>query len=131
MARVTIDTRPIRDLAGDAILAGSTYESLLEARERKPDIPVIPKRTADFAFVRYIGHPHMEVNRPLLDEWGMYFASQIKEGAEVYVFCHSPDNQLAPELCREIHRLVAGQAEIDPLPWDAISGDPPAQGRLF
>ena len=70
MARVTIDTRPIRNLQGDAVLAGSTYESLLEARERKPDVPVVPKRTSDFIFVRYIGHPQMDVNIPLLGEWG-------------------------------------------------------------
>jgi uncharacterized protein YecE (DUF72 family) len=31
MARVVIDTRPIRDLKGDKILAGSVYQRLLEA----------------------------------------------------------------------------------------------------
>ncbi|MBL8103733.1 MAG: DUF72 domain-containing protein, partial [Anaerolineales bacterium] len=36
MARVVIDTRPIRGLAGDESIKGSSYESLLEARERKP-----------------------------------------------------------------------------------------------
>ena len=60
MARVVIDTRPIRDLQGDAILAGSSYESLLEARERKPDVPVVPKRTSDFVFLRFIGHPELQ-----------------------------------------------------------------------
>ena len=131
MARVTIDTRPIRDLAGDAVLAGSAYESLLEARERKPDIPVIPKRTADFVFVRYIGHPQMAVNSPLLGEWGIYFASQIQQGADVFAFCHSPDNLLAPDLCRELHRLVAHRMEIEPLPWDTLKPDVPEQPGLF
>jgi uncharacterized protein YecE (DUF72 family) len=131
MARVTIDTRPIRDLAGDAVLAGSTYESLLAARERKPDVPVIPKRTADFVFVRYIGHPQMPVNRPLLEEWGRYFASQIKEEADAFAFCHSPDNLLAPDLCRELHRLVAAQTEIAPLPWDTLQPDVPEQPALL
>jgi len=131
MARVTIDTRPIRDLAGDAVLAGSAYESLLEARERKPDIPVIPQRTADFVFVRYIGHPQMAVNLPLLDEWGTYFASQIRDGANVFAFCHSPDNLLAPDLCRELHTLVAHQIDIEPLPWDTLKPDIPEQPGLF
>lgn len=130
MARVTIDTRPIRSLQGDAILAGSAYESLLEAREKKPDVPVIPKRTTDFVFVRYIGHPDMEVNRPFLEEWAGYFAEQIKGGAEVHAFCHSPDNLIAPHLCRELHRLTAEKVTIPPLPWDDVS--PAAeQGRLF
>jgi len=128
---VTIDTRPIRSLQGDAILAGSSYESLLEARERKPDVPVVPKRTSDFVFVRYIGHPDMQINRPLLDEWGNYFSSQMETGADVYVFCHSPDNLIAPEICREIHQRVAAKINIPPLPWDALKPDTPEQPGLF
>lgn len=131
MARVTIDTRPIRSLQGDKILAGSTYDSLLEARERKPDVPVIPKRTSDFVFVRYIGHPEMEINRPFLDEWGSYFSSQIKAGADVFVFCHSPDNFIAPYICRELHQRVSKNVDISPLPWDGIKPDVPEQPSLF
>jgi uncharacterized protein YecE (DUF72 family) len=131
MARVTIDTRPIRSLQGDEILAGSTYESLLEARERKPDVPVEPKRTSDFVFVRYIGHPDMEINRPFLEEWGSFFSSQIKAGADVFVFCHSPDTYLAPYLCRELHSYVAREVKMMPLPWDEVEPDIPEQPRLF
>jgi uncharacterized protein YecE (DUF72 family) len=104
---------------------------LLEARERKPDVPVVPKRTSDFVFVRYIGHPDIEINRPFLDEWGSYFSSQIKDGADVYAFCHSPDNMTAPILCRELHQRVAAEVDILPLPWDEIKPDTPKQGRLF
>jgi len=131
MARVTIDTRPIRDLAGDKSIAGSAYESLLEAREHKPDVPVIQKRTTDFIFVRYIGHPDMEINRPLLDEWGMYFSSQLKDGADVFMFCHSPDNFIAPYLCRELHKIAASRVELPPLPWDLITPEFPEQPKLF
>ncbi|MFT3895656.1 MAG: DUF72 domain-containing protein [Anaerolineales bacterium] len=131
MARVTIDTRPIRDLQGETILAGSTYESLLEARERKPDVPVVPKRTSDFVFVRYIGHPDLEVNRPFLEEWGAYFASQLKSGADVYVFCHSPENLVAPTLCRVLHQRVSMEVDIPPLPWDVEDGATFQQQRLF
>ena len=90
MARVTIDTRPIRDLAGDKRLAESTYGNLLQARERKPDIPVIPTSTTDFTFIRYIGHPDMAMNDQYLDEWGDYCVEQLRKGMDVYVFCHSP-----------------------------------------
>jgi len=131
MARVTIDTRPIRSLAGDQSLAGSTYESLLEARERKPDVPVIPKRTSDFVFVRYIGHPDLGINRPFLEEWAGYFSSQLKYGADVFAFCHSPDNLVAPYLCKELHRIIAKDVNILPLPWDEIKPDIPEQPALF
>jgi uncharacterized protein YecE (DUF72 family) len=131
MARVVIDTRPIRSLDGDKILEGSVYQTLLEARERKPDVPILRKRMADFSFLRYIGHPQMKVNTPLLDEWGTYLASELRQGSDVYVFCHSPDNLLAPWLCREFHMRIASQVNILPLPWDEIQANTFEQGRLF
>lgn len=131
MARVTIDTRPIRNPQGDKSLRGVSYQSLLEARERKPDVPVVPKRTSDFVFVRYIGHPDMEINRPFLEEWGSYFSEQIRSGADVYAFCHSPDNLIAPYLCRELHQRVKQDVDIVPLPWDDLKPDLPEQPSLF
>jgi uncharacterized protein YecE (DUF72 family) len=131
MARVTIDTRPIRSLQGDAILAGSSYESLLEARERKPDVPVAPKRTSDFVFVRFIGHPDLAHNIEFVNEWADYLVPQMQQNADVFIFCHSPDNLIAPDICREFHRRIAAKINIPPLPWDAITPDVPAQPSLF
>lgn len=123
MARVTIDTRPIRDLAGDAILDGTTYGSLVGTRERKPDVPVIPTRTTDFVFIRYIGHPDLKFNDPFLQEWETYLASQLNEGADAYVFCHSPENLTAPLIARELYHRVAQHVNLPALPWDEIKPD--------
>ena len=131
MARVVIDTRPIRSLDGDAVLRGSVYQTLLEARAQKPDVPVFMERTTDFLFVRYIGHPDPRLNEPLLQEWGAYLAEQLGDGAEAYVFCHSPENMAAPYLCRELHRLVASRVELPPLPWEVLRPDKPEQAQLF
>jgi uncharacterized protein YecE (DUF72 family) len=131
MARVTIDTRPIRDLNGDEILAGSVYQSLLEARERKPDVPVVPKRTSDFIFVRYIGHPEIEVNNPYLEEWANYFIPQLQQGADVYMFCHSPNNFAAPWLCRKLYAQVEKEVNLPPLPWNEVDRENYEQGQLF
>lgn len=131
MARVVIDTRPIRSLEGDSILGGSSYESLLEARDRKPDVPVFLERTTDFIFLRFIGHPELQHNLNYLSEWVNYLVPQIRQGAEAFVFCHSPDNLIAPDICREFHRQIAGQVEIPPLPWDAVKPDEPFQPSLF
>ena len=131
MARVTIDTRPIRDLDGDEILAGSVYQSLLEARQRKPDVPVVPKRTSNFIFVRYIGHPEIEVNNPYLNEWGNYFIPQLLEGADVYMFCHSPNNLAAPWLCRKLYAQVEKEVDLPPLPWNEVDSENYEQGQLF
>lgn len=131
MARVVIDTRPIRNLEGDQGIEGSTYQSLLQARARKPDVPVFQEHTADFVFLRYIGHPEIGQNKSLLEEWASYLASQLKVGADAYVFCHSPDNLVAPYLCRELHQRVAEKINIPLLPWDGIQSNTFEQGRMF
>ena len=120
MARVVIDTRPIRSLDGDKILEGSVYQTLLAARRRKPNLPVLPERTADFLYVRYIGHPGIEINEPLLEEWATYLAEQIAQGADAYLICHSPENLTAPWLCRELQARVAKKIDIASLPWDSL-----------
>jgi uncharacterized protein YecE (DUF72 family) len=87
---------------------------------------VLPVRTASFAFVRYIGHPDVEANAPLLDEWAEQMAAWLKEGATVYAFCHSPDQTYAPPICRGL--LIALQCvPLDPLPWDEADRDTPIQ----
>ena len=131
MARVVIDTRPIRSLAGDQILAGSSYESLLEARERKPDVPVFMERTSDFIFLRFIGHPDLAQNIEFINEWVEYLVPQMQQNADVFIFCHSPDNLIAPEICREFHRRIAAKINIPPLPWDTLKSDEPEQPSLF
>jgi uncharacterized protein YecE (DUF72 family) len=135
MARVVIDTRPIRSLQGEKILEGSVYQRLLEARQRKPNVPILPERTAPFVFLRYIGHPQFETNAPFLDEWVDYLTAWLGEGdTEAYVFCHCPDERLDPWLCRHLYRRVAERLPLPPLPWDetgAHGGASPKQERLF
>lgn len=130
MARVVIDTRPIRSLDGDEILAGGVYQSLLEARARKPDVPILPERTADFVFIRYIGHPQMEVNLPFLEEWSSFLTAQLRDGSDAYVFCHSPENLTAPWLCRDLHKRIAAGVSLPPLPWND-EAEHLEQGRLL
>lgn len=129
MARVVIDTRPIRNMAGDESIKGSAYESLLEARERKPDVPVFEELTTDFTFLRYIGHPEMSQNQVWVEEWVSRISDQLSAGKEAYVFCHTPDNYLAPYLCKEIHQKVASRVKINSLPWN--ESDSLMQGNLF
>ncbi len=131
MARVVIDTRPIRSLKGDAAIEGSVYESLLEARENKPDVPVFFERTGNFIFLRFIGHPELEHNLGLIDEWVDYLVPQVEQNADAFIFCHTPDTMNSPDICREFHRRIAEKINIPPLPWDEIQPDIPEQPSLF
>jgi len=131
-ARVIIDTRPIRELPDAAIGEGRVTVLMNQARERKPDVPLKLERTASFVMLRYIGHPRLNANATLLDEWADRLAGWIGEGATAYVFCHCPDETQSPLLCRDLHRRVSARVSIDPLPWDRAEDESRlAQGRLF
>ncbi len=121
VARVIMDSRPIR-------IGSAEEKQVLQARERKPDLPVAPVLTADIAFVRYIGHPRMEVNEPLLDRWAQQMAQWLKQGITLYVFCHCPFEVHSPEICLALYQRVKALVSLPPLPGQA---EQPEQGRLF
>jgi len=112
VARVMMDTRPIR--------TGSAEEQqLLQARERKPNLPLQITTTTDFTMLRYIGHPRMEVNEPLLDGWAQQIGQWLKEGTTVYAFCHCPFEKHSPEICAALHQRVDALVPQPPLNWQS------------
>ncbi len=123
-ARVMMDTRPIR--------TGSTKEQqVLQARERKPNLPLQIAVTADFTFLRYIGHPRMEVNDPLLDTWAQQIGQWLKQGTTVYVFCHCPYEVHSPEICYALYQKVRALTPLPPLPSEPTAPGEPEQAKLF
>ena len=125
VARVMMDTRPIR--------IGSAGETqVLQARERKPDLPLQVAITTDFTFLRYIGHPRMEVNDPFLATWAQQLAVWIQQGITLYVFCHCPFEVHDPEICAALYERVSALIALPPLPWQHEGDDAGApQPRLF
>jgi uncharacterized protein YecE (DUF72 family) len=125
MGKVVIDTRPIRSLSGNKILESSVYQRMLEARERKPDLPIPGPREESFIFLRFIGHPVMDQNAEFIAEWVEQIAGALEQGREAFVFCHCPDERFDPWLCREFHHQVNARFAIPPLPWDEVEPNPP------
>ncbi len=125
VARVMMDTRPIR-------IGSAKEKQILHARERKPDLPLQIAVTTDFIFLRYIGHPRMEVNQPFFDSWAAQLAQWLKQGITLYVFCHCPYEIHSPEICKALYQRVNTLVDLPPLPWqlgkDTIE---PEQTRLF
>jgi uncharacterized protein YecE (DUF72 family) len=113
--RVVMDVRPLS--AGP--LPGADVD-LQAARDRKPDVPMHPLVSGGIALIRYIGHPTLELNGPLLDEWAERVAQWLSKGIEVYFFCHCPDERRSPALCREFQRRLERLADIPRLPWDEL-----------
>lgn len=124
VARVIMDTRPLR--------VGTTEEQqVLQARERKPNLPLQIALTADFAFVRYIGNPDMQKNEPFLAEWAQILGQWLLEGKTLYGFCHCPFEKYSPDICAELYRRVRVVAPLPALSWPEQKRSEPEQARLF
>jgi len=113
--KVVMDVRPLS--AGP--LPGADFD-LQAARDRKPDVPMHPLVSAGVALIRYIGHPVLDLNGPLLDEWAERVAGWMSKATEVYFFCHCPDERRSPALCREFQHRLERLTAMPPLPWDDL-----------
>lgn len=122
-ARVIMDTRPIR-------VGSAEEQDMLQARERKPDLPVHAAVTTDFAFLRYIGHTSSEINAPFLDAWASKLAQWLARGLTLYVFCHCPFEVHSPDICRELYQRVQRLSKLPELPWTGESQDHKPGGNL-
>lgn len=125
VARIMMDTRPIR-------IGSAEEKQILQARERKPDLPLQIAVTTDFIFLRYIGHPRMELNHTFLETWAQQLAQWVEEGLTLYVFCHCPFEVHSPSICSTLYEKVWALTSLPPLPWqpDQPEGGP-EQARLF
>jgi len=125
MARVLMDTRPIR-------IGTEQEQHMLQARERKPNLPLQIVTTTDFAFIRYIGHPDKAVNAPFLNAWAQQLGQWLTQGITLYVFCHCPFEVHSPDICAELYRCLASVVSLPTLPWLTETVDTtPEQGRLL
>jgi uncharacterized protein YecE (DUF72 family) len=125
VAQVMMDTRPIR-------IGSAEERQVLQARERKPNLPLQLAITADFTFIRYIGHPRMEVNEAFFVSWAEQLAQWLRQGITLYVFCHCPFEEHSPAICAALYQRVGTLFTLPPLHWHDEGNDTePEQARLF
>lgn len=125
-ARVCFDTTALFSLPPDLSPA------VQQAQNRKPRFAVRRTRTADFAFVRFVGQPEPAANRAWLIDWAAAVAGWLAAAADVFFFLHAPDDTRAPEIARLLHGLIAAQSPLPPLPpWEAQTPSAPQQASLF
>jgi uncharacterized protein YecE (DUF72 family) len=122
VGRVLLDTRPIYDCPDDP---------QLHSERRKPRVPLEWVVTANFALVRYISHPELEMNQPYLNEWVAQVGEWLQQGIQIYFFVHCPQEVRSPNTARHFQQLLEeNQVPVPPLPWNEIE-QPPAQLSLF
>lgn len=87
------------------------------AQGKKPRLPVHAISLGPRPFIRYIGHPEPEANRPFFEPWLDKLALWLSEDREPYVFIHTPNNRRAPRLARLFHELLRARCpEVGLLP---------------
>lgn len=97
--RVMFDTITLHQLkAGDL--------STQKAQGKKPKVPPRFVTTAQNPFLRFVGSNDVEPNLSRLRIIAKVVAQWIDEGLHPYCFMHSPNDQLAPELCKAFHQLL-------------------------
>lgn len=117
--RVIMDVRPL-ELAP----LPNAEENPQQARDNKPRVPMRPLVSGGFSMVRYIGHPTLDLNSQLIDEWAARVAGWLADGVETFFFMHCPIETYSPELCRTFQQRLEGLARIAPLPWDQVPSGP-------
>jgi uncharacterized protein YecE (DUF72 family) len=107
--RVNFDTRGL-------FASAAKDEHSMDAKRKKPRVPVRFTATARRPFVRFVGDPHVPANRALLTEWALVVARWIAEGRTPYFFVHHPDDAQAPALARLFQELLREQTSVVPEP---------------
>lgn len=108
--RIIMDSRPV-------FAAPPTSEAVIDAHQKKPQVPVHAIATASRPVIRFIGHPEDISNDPFFASWLARLPLWLREGKQPYLFIHTPDNNQAPELAVRLYAQLRQQvAQALPLP---------------
>jgi len=100
--RICLDSRALFSCRADD-------PAVRHAQAQKPRLPPRPAAFSLFPQLRFIGHPELAANDAFLAPWLDKVAAWIEEGRSPYVFLHTADNRLAPDLARRFHRQLGGR----------------------
>lgn len=107
--RIMLDSRPLFSVP-------ATTAAMIDAQGKKPRLPVHLLATANAPVVRLIGLPDPAANHSFLPGWLPHWRQWLAEGKDLYLFIHTADNALSPELARQVARLLG--EEMAPWPGE-------------
>ncbi|MEH6490814.1 DUF72 domain-containing protein [Halopseudomonas sp.] len=126
--RIIFDTRAL-------FASTDTSPATLEAKARKPRLPVHALALTAQPAVRFVGGMDNAANLAALQPWITKCAQWLEAGLRPLVFMHTPDNRLAPELARCFHQQLQRRlADLPPMPvWpgEVEAAQQPQQAGLF
>ncbi|WP_339487394.1 DUF72 domain-containing protein [Pseudomonas sp. EL_65y_Pfl2_R95] len=97
--RVCLDSRAL-------FSCHSADPAVIHAQDKKPRLPTRPTAFSNAPQLRFIGHPELLENDAFMTPWLDKVASWIEQGLSPYVFLHTSDNRLAPQLARRFHQQL-------------------------
>jgi uncharacterized protein YecE (DUF72 family) len=97
--RICLDSRALFSCVSSA-------PAVLHAQAKKPRLPLRPAAFSQSPQLRFIGHPELQANDPFMAPWLDKVAGWIEEGRTPYVFLHTSDNRLAPQLAQRFHQQL-------------------------
>lgn len=107
--RIIMDSRPL-------FAAKADTPAMIDAQQKKPQVPVHPIATAHQPVVRFIGQFDPQINLAFFQRWRIKLAQWISEGKQPYLFIHTPDNIQAPELALSCYRALTEVINSSSLP---------------
>lgn len=120
--RIIMDSRPV--FSESITPAHPHYESLLDAQQKKPRVPVHAISTSNNPMIRFIGHPVEELNDDFFAPWLKKLPQWIAEGKQPYLFIHTSDNLIAPELALKLYQQLQQHCSLPDLtPFPADDGN--------
>ena len=110
--RVVLDSRALFSVA-------ASTPALLDAQSKKPRLPVHAISLSSQPMLRFVGTDDMQLNRQYYTPWLAKIRNWLDEGKSPYCFFHTPDNTLAPELCRQFAKdLQQPHPILEPWPGE-------------
>tara|TARA_Y100001956_G_scaffold82132_1_gene101880 strand:- start:1923 stop:2771 length:849 start_codon:yes stop_codon:yes gene_type:complete len=111
--RIIMDSRPV--FSESLTPEHPHYESLLDAQQKKPRVPVHAISTSDNPMIRFIGHPVDEKNDSFFSPWLTKLPEWIAQGKQPYLFIHTSDNLIAPELALKLYQRLQQHCQLPDL----------------
>ncbi|NOH79459.1 DUF72 domain-containing protein [Vibrio sp. RE86] len=118
--RIIMDSRPV--FSETLTKSHPHYESLLDAQQKKPKVPVHAIATASNPMVRFIGHPEEVRNQQFFTPWIKKLPEWINEGKQPYLMIHTSDNLIAPDLAMKLYNQLRSNIslpDLSPFPHDS------------
>ena len=107
--------RGVFDTSALFALPSSHSPLVAGAQKKKPRYPVRATRTAGFAFIRFVGQPLVQDNRPFLEPWARRIAEWLNAGDDVFFFAHMPEDINSPVLSQFVYDLIGEHTKLPPL----------------